>query len=205
LRVSVLPSLGDSEVPVTELSLAAQPTVERYSAVARLLHWLVLALLIVQFTLAWTMPGIHRGTTPETLINLHLSFGLLILLVIVLRVLWRAVRRPPPPPATLPAWQHALSRFVHWALYLLLIVIPMLGWINASWRGWNITFFWLFDLPHLVAPHSMQGPLAGPRTGDVHRFLATWVFLPILGLHVAAALYHALIRRDGVMTRMLPG
>lgn len=192
---------------MTEFSIGRQPTVERYSAVAGTLHWLVLLLLIVQFALAWTMPAIHRGTQPETLINLHLSFGLLILALVLLRLLWRLVRTPPPPPADLPAWQHVLSRLVHWALYALLIVIPVFGWINASWRGWHITFFWLFDLPHLVAANTapVQGPLSGAWTGDLHALLATWVLLPLIGLHILAVIYHVLVRRDGVLARMLPG
>lgn len=192
---------------MTEFSIGEQPTVERYSAVARSLHWLVLLLLIVQFALAWTMPAVHRGTHPETLINLHLSFGLLILALVLLRVLWRLVRTPPPPPADLPIWQHALSRLVHWALYALLVAIPVLGWINASWRGWRIMFFWLFDLPHLVADDTapLQGPLSGAWTGDLHALLATWVLLPLVGLHVLAVVYHVVIRRDDILARMLPG
>jgi cytochrome b561 len=191
---------------LAEFIIGGQPIIERYSAVARTIHWLVLLLLIVQFALAWTMPAIHRGTQPETLINLHLSFGLLILALVLLRLLWRLMKTPPPP-ADLPSWQHVLSRLVHWALYVLLIVIPVLGWINASWRGWHITFFWLFDLPHLVADNSapLQGPLSGGWTGDLHALLATWVLLPLIGLHVLAVAYHVLIRRDGVLARMLPG
>lgn len=192
---------------MAEFSIGRQPTVERYGAVARTLHWLVLLLLIVQFALAWTMPEIHRGMQPETLITLHLSFGLLIPALVLLRLLWRLARTPPPPQADLPAWQHVLSRLVHWALYALLVVIPVLGWINASWRGWHITFFWLFDLPHLVAGNTapVEGPLSGAWTGDLHALLATWVLLPLVGLHVLAVIYHVLVRRDGVLARMLPG
>jgi cytochrome b561 len=191
---------------MAKFSLSAEPAVQRYGTVARLLHWSILGLLIVQFVLAWTMPGIHRGTTPETLINLHLSFGLLILLVILLRLLWRAVHAPPPAPP-MPTWQRAAAFIVHWALYLVLIVIPLLGWINASWRGWHITFFWLFDLPRLIAANTapVQGLFGGGWTGDLHSFIATWVLLSLVGLHVLASLYHALLLRDGVLTRMLPG
>src|SRR4051812_6387547 len=113
------------------------PEAEQYTGVAQVLHWTVVVLLIVQFTLAWTMPGIHRGTEPERLISLHLSFGMLILIVMALRFFWRMTHRAPPPTG-LPAWQVLSSRLVHALLYFLLFAIPGMGWVNASYRGWNI-------------------------------------------------------------------
>jgi cytochrome b561 len=165
-----------------------------------LLHWAIVVLMFMQYSIAFTMPDVHRDTVPERMLNLHLSFGLLILAVVVLRFLWRLVRRPPPAPVGLPRWQHRLSQVVHWAIYLLLVVIPMVGWVNASWRGWHIRFFDLFELPHLVATRSAAGP--GARSGDMHMTLA-YVLLALVALHVLAALYHA-VRRDGVVRRMLP-
>ena len=90
---------------------------------------------------------------------------------------------------------------MHWLLYLLLFVVPILGWMNASFRGFPVKLFGLIELPKLM---TTQSP-GFAWTGDVHGLLATYVLLPLLGLHVAAALYHWLIRRDGVLQRMLPG
>ena len=87
---------------------------------------------------------------------------------------------------------------MHWLLYALLFVLPILGWINASWRGMPIVMFGL-ELPKLVAT---RAPGWG-WTGDVHGLLANYVLLTLVGLHVAAALYHYFIRRDGVLQRML--
>ena len=81
---------------------------EKYDPIARLLHWLVLVLLIVQFGIAWTMPEIGRDSKPEGLIAWHLSVGTLILLVIVLRIVWRLTHAVPPSPTTIPAWQRSL-------------------------------------------------------------------------------------------------
>jgi cytochrome b561 len=92
------------------------------------------------------------------------------------------------------------ARIVHWLLYLLLFVLPILGWINASWRGMPIVMFGL-ELPKLIAT---RAPGWG-WTGDVHALLANYAMLALVGLHVAAALYHYGIRRDGVLQRMLPG
>lgn len=172
-----------------------------YSGPAKLLHWAILGLLVVQFILAWAMPHIGRNTKPDTIINLHLSFGMLILAVAVVRLGWRLTHREPPPEDGLPPWQMQSARVTHWLLYILLFVVPVLGWINASWRGFPVSLFGLFELPKLLAT---RAPGFG-WTGDVHNLLANYLMLALVGLHVAAALYHYFIRRDGVLQRMLPG
>jgi cytochrome b561 len=170
-----------------------------YSGAAKMFHWTVFALLIAQYVVAWTMPEIHRGTVPETLINLHLSLGVLIILVMALRLIWRLTHPAPPPPTNLPGWQLLSSRVTHGALYLLLFITPVLGWMNASARGWQVTLFGLFQLPALVA----EGSPLGRNAGDIHVWL-TWVILALAGLHVLGALYHRFVLRDAVLTRMLP-
>jgi cytochrome b561 len=171
-----------------------------YTGTAKLLHWLILALLTVQFVIGWTMPHMRRDTQPDTLINLHFSFGVLVLLVAVVRMAWRATHGEPPPEDGLPPWQLQSARAVHWLLYGLLFVLPVLGWINASWRGFPLIMFGL-ELPKLVAT---RAPGWG-WTGDVHSLLANYLLLVLVGLHVAAALYHYFVRRDRVLQRMLPG
>lgn len=171
-----------------------------YTGTAKALHWLIVFLLIAQFAVAWTMPEIRRDTQPETLINLHFSIGVLVISVAVVRLIWRLTHPEPAPEAGVPPWQTMAARIVHWLLYLLLFVVPILGWINASWRGFPVVMFGL-ELPKLVGTRA-----AGwGWTGDVHGLLANYVLLTLVGLHVAAALYHWLVRRDRVLQRMLPG
>lgn len=171
-----------------------------YTGLAKALHWLILALLIAQFIFAWTMPSIGRNTPVTTLISLHFTFGVIILAVAVVRLAWRLTHPEPKPLDGLPPWQTTSARIVHWLLYLLLLVVPILGWINASWRGMPIVMFGL-ELPKLVATRA-----AGWQwTGDVHGLLATYAILALVGLHVVAVLYHHFIRRDGMLQRMLPG
>ncbi|HEX6613881.1 MAG TPA: cytochrome b [Rhodanobacteraceae bacterium] len=173
----------------------------RYTRTAIFLHWLILALLIAQYAVGWTMPHIGRNTPVTTLISLHFSIGVLIIGVIVIRLVWRILHSEPVPEDGVPPWQVRSARVIHWLLYLLLLVVPLLGWINASWRGMPITFFGLFHVPPLVGDHA-----AGWRwTGDVHTLIAEYGILPLVGLHVAAALYHYFVRRDRVLQRMLPG
>jgi cytochrome b561 len=171
-----------------------------YTSTAKSLHWLILALLIVQFIVAWTMPEMRRDTPVTTLISLHFTIGIVILAVAIVRLAWRVTHGEPAPEQGLPPWQTTSARVVHWLLYLLLFVLPMLGWINASWRGMPIVMFGL-ELPKLVAT---RVPGWG-WTGDVHGLLSNYLLLPLVGLHVAAALYHYFVRRDRVLQRMLPG
>ena len=172
-----------------------------YDGTAKFLHWAVLALLVAQFILAWTMPHIGRNTKPDTLINLHLSFGVVVLAVAVVRLGWRMTHSEPQPLAGIPPWQMRSARVIHWLLYVLLFVVPILGWISASWRGFPVILFGLVELPKLMATR-----LPGwSWTGDVHGILANYAMLALVGLHVAAALYHYVVRKDGVMQRMLPG
>ena len=106
-----------------------------YTGTAKSLHWLIVALLVGQFILAWTMPHIGRNTPVTTLISLHFSLGIVILAVAIVRLGWRASHGEPTPLDGLPPWQVQSARVMHWLLYALLFVLPLLGWINASWRG----------------------------------------------------------------------
>lgn len=171
-----------------------------YTGTAKTLHWLVLALLIAQFTFAWTMPNIGRNTPVTTLISLHFTFGIVILVVAVVRLVWRGTHGEPLPEDGVPPWQATSARVIHWLLYALLFVVPLLGWINASWRNMSIVMFG-HPLPQLVATRAP----GWSWSGDVHSILANYVMLTLVGLHVAAALYHYFIRRDRVLQRMLPG
>jgi cytochrome b561 len=176
------------------------PTEVRYTPVAKALHWLVVALLVCQYAFAWTMPHIGRNTKPDRLIDLHLSFGVLILVVIVVRLAWRFTHAEPTPLAGLPPWIRRSSRAIHYLLYLLLMFLPLLGWINASFRGFDVSLFGVIHLPQLVATRTP----GFAWTGDVHAYLSNYLLLPLAGLHVAAALYHRFVRKDRLLQRMLP-
>ncbi len=171
-----------------------------YGGTAKLLHWLIVALLIAQFMLAWTMPEIRRNTPVTTLISLHFTFGILILAAAIVRLLWRVTHTEPAPEDGLPPWQMRSARAVHWLLYALLFVVPILGWINASWRGMPVVMFGA-ELPKLIATRAP----GWSWTGDVHGLLANYLMLALVGLHVAAGLYHYFVRGDRVLQRMLPG
>jgi cytochrome b561 len=170
-----------------------------YSSTSKALHWLIVGLLVAQFIFAWTMPHIGRNTPVTTLISLHFTFGIIVLVVAIVRLARRATHKEPAPLDGVPPWQALSARVVHWLLYILLFVVPILGWINASWRGMPVVMFGL-ELPQLVATRA-----PGWRwTGDVHALLSNYLMLTLVGLHVLAGLYHYFIRRDRVLQRMLP-
>jgi cytochrome b561 len=112
-----------------------------YTSTAKLLHWLIVVLLIAQFTFAWTMPHIGRDTPVTTLISLHFTFGIVALLIACVRLVWRATHKEPPPLDGVPPWQALSARIVHGLLYVLLFALPILGWISASWRGMPVVMF----------------------------------------------------------------
>jgi cytochrome b561 len=168
-----------------------------YGITAKILHWLIAAILVGQFALGWLMPPVRRGMEPGASMHLHISIGTVVLALIVVRLLWRLSHRVPPA-AELPRWQAVASSAVHALLYLLVLVSTLTGWFYASARGWTLSFFNVLPLPALCA----QGSPAGRAIGSVHENIV-WVLLALVGVHVAAALVHAFVYRDLVMQRML--
>jgi cytochrome b561 len=170
-----------------------------YGATAKTLHWLVVALLVVQYLIGWFMPDIHRGMTPGTPMMLHVSFGMVILILIVFRLAWRLTHRVPPE-RSLPLWQRWGAEAVHWLLYLLVLATTITGWLFASFRGWSMSVFYVIPLPML----SGANPTANRFINHWHQYLE-WTLLIVIGLHVLAALVHLVVYRDRVLQRMLPG
>ena len=173
------------------------PQAKCYTPAAKAFHWLIVAMVVTQFAIAWTMPEISRGTRPIDLIAWHLSVGAAILFVALARLGWRSTH-PAPPPIDLSPALKAISRATHVLLYLVLIALPLMGWANAAARGWTVTLFGVFPLPPLVD----KGSPLGKQMGDIHSATAI-AFLVLIALHVAGTLYHALVLRDRTLQRML--
>lgn len=168
-----------------------------YGTFAKILHWLIAAILVGQFALGWLMPDVRRGMEPGLSMHVHISIGIVVLALIVVRLFWR-MTHGIPAETNLPRWQRNASSAVHALLYALVFVTTLSGWFYASARGWPLTFFGLFPLPALVA----QGSPTGRAIGGIHESIV-WVLLGVIALHVVAALVHAFVYRDQVMQRML--
>ena len=170
-----------------------------YDALAKTFHWLVVLLLAAQYTIGWLMPHVGRNTKPEGLIALHLWVGALLVLILIARLAYRLFRHVPLVTQDMPRWQVVVARLTHWLLYITLAVLLALGWANASARGWSVTLFGIVPLP----PLSPAGAPAGMAAGDIHSDFG-WILLALIGLHLLAAIYHYLVRRDQILQRMLP-
>jgi cytochrome b561 len=173
----------------------------QYGTTAKVFHWLIVALLLVQYPIGWLMPDLHRNMKPGAPMTFHISFGITILLLIVLRLVWR-LTHPVAPESSLPPWQRLSSEAVHWLLYVLVLATTVTGWLFASFRGWSVSFFYLLPIPMPML--SSGNEAAGKAIDGLHQ-AAEWALLVVIGIHVAAALAHLFIYRDRIMQRMLPG
>jgi cytochrome b561 len=171
----------------------------QYGITAKVFHWLIVALLCVQYPIGWLMPDLHRNMKPGAPMTFHISFGITILLLIVLRFIWR-LTHPVAPESSLPPWQRLSSEVVHWLLYALVLATTVTGWLFASFRGWSVSYFYLLPMPML----SSENAAAGKAIDGFHQ-AAEWALLVVILIHVAAALAHIFIYRDRIMQRMLPG
>jgi len=185
---------------ITAQNQAAITVPATYDPVARVAHWLTFILVAAEFTVGWCMPEIEWGTEPTGLIGIHLVLGSSLLIVVLFRLAWRLTHAAPPPPSSLPSWQRWSAGVTHFALYALLLVVPLSGWASASARQWPLRAFGFVPLPAIVAPEAK----IGFELGDLHGDILSWVLLSVIGLHILAALYHRFIKHDAVVKRMLP-
>jgi len=170
-----------------------------YGTTAKVFHWLIVALLVVQYSIGWLMPDLHRGMQPGIGMTLHISIGMTILILIMLRLAWRLTHRVAPESSLAP-WQRLGSEALHWLLYTLVLATTLTGWLFASFRGWSVALFYLFPMPMLASDNAS----AGKAIDGLHQAME-WTLLVLIGLHFVVALAHLFIYRDRVMQRMLPG
>lgn len=166
---------------------------------ARILHWLMAALILSMLFIGAGMVSTVTERYPE-LLAIHRPLGLAILLLALVRLVVKFTNRPPPLPGDLPPIQVALAEGSHYALYILMIGLPLIGWAMQSAGGYPIVIWKGFEL-FPILPHNIR---AYGWLRESHTLLAYAFFLLILG-HLAAALVHALIRRDGVFESMAGG
>ena len=182
----------------------------RYGTVAVSFHWIIAALVVTNICLGFYMNDLaHSDPMRFTFIQTHKSIGLTVLSLSVLRLLWRLVNPIPPLPPEFGPGMRFIARGTHFLFYFLIITIPLVGWamVSSSPLGTPTMYFGLFQWPHI--PFLAALPRA-EKTIYVRDFAATHTLLAyaaiaLLTLHVGAALWHHLLRRDDVLRRMLPG
>lgn len=173
--------------------------VNRYSSVAQGLHWIIAALVVTQFALAYAANGLPLGIERLVLMARHKSFGMTILMLSVLRLAWRAWNPPPPLPDSVRPIEQRLARYSHAAFYCLLFAMPLSGWLMSSAKNYSVSWFNLFTWPDLIGK-SEQGFrwLRG-----LHHAMS-YALLGLAAAHILAAFRHQFWLKDDVLWRMLP-
>jgi cytochrome b561 len=180
------------------MSAAPQSYRTYYDGVQKSLHWIVALCVLTIIPVGITM-GRVQGDIQNTLFNFHKSLGVLILTLMTLRLIYR-LTKGVPKDTEIPAFFRVAGSATHWILYILLFVTPIMGYVANSAYGAPTPFFGLFELPPIVAKNEALSETLFAR----HKFLGftTAVFV---AMHIGAGLFHYIIRRDGVLQRMLPG
>lgn len=175
------------------------PAFIRYTATAIALHWLAALLIFITFPLGVIMHEMPLSPFKLQLVSYHKWIGVTILLLTVARLAWRAGHVPPPLPETIPLWQQRAAHGLHLLLYVLLVVIPVSGWLMSSAKGVPVVYLGLVQLPDLVGKDKALGDILE----EVHEAL-NFGLLALVGMHIAAAFKHHFIEKDATLLRMLP-
>ena len=171
----------------------------RYNGAAQALHWLTALLMFAVLPLAWVMVAVTRDyPSRDALFTLHKSIGMTILALTIVRLVWRGANSVPAFPGKISRWETVPAKLSHWLLYLILLVMPISGYVLSTASGHPVTFFGLFEFPSLP-----QNKLLAQLAVDIH-LLTQWVVYALIALHILATTWHILLRRDAVLDRMLP-
>lgn len=172
----------------------------RYTKTAMLLHWLVALLIIATFFLGLSMVAIP-GFSPTKLkyFSWHKWMGVTVLMLAVLRVLWRATHTPPAKLASIPDWQHKIAEGMHYLLYVLIFAVPISGYLYSYAAGVPVVYLGLWQMPAPIAPD----PELKATLKTVH-YVLTMTMAAAVVAHALAALKHHFIDRDVTLKRMLP-
>ncbi len=191
---------------MTDAVTTAPP--RRYSAVAMTLHWIIAALLVTQILIGWKLGDMHEAHLPhEDQEHLHISVGLTILLFSLARLAVRLTSTPDPLPVSMPAWERTLASITHILFYVLIIGIPVLGWVLSSFHADEPISFWgVIPWPQIPGFSGMTREASRPLRHVIeqwHGSILVWTTIVLIGLHILGGLKHQF---DGhpVLYRMLP-
>ena len=176
-------------------------SLKEWGTPAKTFHWLIAVLVIGLFTLGLIQVRWPVSPLKFELYAWHKSFGILVLLLVSLRLVWRLINRQVPQlPPTMNVFERFLANATHYAFYVILLSMPLSGWIFTSAANFPLKLFDIVALPAIVPPDKDLSELAR----DIHHWLG-WTLAGVFTLHVAGALKHHFIDRDDVLKRMLPG
>ena len=175
------------------------PPADRYTPTAIALHWLIFVLIACGFALAVYMVDLPLSPQKLKYFSWHKWIGVTIFMLALARVAWRLTHGAPALPPSMPAWQQRVAAATHVLLFVLIVVIPLTGWLYSSAAGMPTVYLGLLQLPDLVA----RDKALADQLRLVHVSL-NYIMLALVVVHAAAALKHHLVDRDDVLRRMLP-
>ena len=184
---------------MSSLPTTAPASDTRFTGVAIGLHWLIAVAIIGTFALGLYMHELPLSPQKLKLYSWHKWAGVTIFLFVMLRLVWRLSHCPPEMPAGMPAWQRKAAEATHVLLYLLMVAVPLSGWLMSSAKGFQTVWFGVLPLPDLLDKNKELGDLLQ----EVHEVL-NFTMAALVIAHLGAALKHHFIDRDDVLTRMLP-
>lgn len=170
-----------------------------YTRLAIALHWLIAFIIFVAFPVGLYMVDLPLSPAKLRIYSYHKWAGVTIFLLALLRVTWRATHAAPPLPSSIPRWQQLAAHATHHLLYVLLLAIPISGWLMSSALGFQTVYFGVLPIPDLLAKNK---PL-GEQLEIVHMVL-NYFMAALVAMHVLAGLKHHFLDRDDVLVRMLP-
>ncbi len=172
---------------------------ENYGLIAKTLHWVIAILIIGLIWLGWYMVDLtYFDRWYNTSLSTHRSLGLLVFALAVLMLAWRVYSRPPPLVSSIPGWEKVIARSTHVLLYIMMLAIPLSGYLISTSAGKHVSLFGWFEIP----PIMQVDETLRDRAIAVHYYLAYGSCF-LLGLHVLGALKHEFISRDRTLRKML--
>ncbi len=172
------------------------PASARYTLTAPAMHWLTVLLVLAVLPVAWVVVSLPQGAERSWLFVVHRSLGVTILAVAAVRLAWRAMNPPPPPGGSVPVLEFTW-RLTHRLLYGLLVLMPVTGYLQSA-SGRPVSYFGLLDLPALPENKALD------ELCKTLHLAGQWGFYALVVLHVLATAWHVVIRRDGLLSRMIP-
>jgi cytochrome b561 len=175
-------------------------TAPGYTLTARVLHWSVATLVLLMIPLGIVIANEWGGPAQQFLYNLHKSIGATLLPLVIIRLLYRLNNPPPPLPSDIPAIQQFAAHATHWALYVLILIQPIVGYIMTSAYPAPVPFFGLFNLPAIWP----ENRALSEQLSVVHLYVGIAIAV-VAAMHIGAALFHHFVRKDRVLMRMVSG
>jgi cytochrome b561 len=174
-------------------------TTRSWGSLSKALHWIIVLLIINQWVIAERADALPNGLAKLQVLAWHKSFGITILMLAAIRLVWRLMNPTPDLTAETKPWERVLAKLSHLLLYALIFAMPLTGWMMSSARNFPVSWFKLFQLPDLVAP----GEQTFHQMNDLHHLLFK-VLVGVALLHIAGALKHHFYDKNDVLKRMLP-